>query len=80
MDERARVFTAARAGAIVGALCGWVHLTEDGRHVSDQIAALDRFVDTLRQTRAVSQDAKAALTEGRRLVEDIAASVRRFAS
>jgi hypothetical protein len=70
----------ARAGAIVGAVCGWVYLTEDGRRVRDQIAALDRFVDTLRQTRAASQDAKAALTEGRQLIEDIAASIRRFAS
>jgi hypothetical protein len=80
MDERARILTAACAGAIVGAVWGWVYLTEDGHRVRDQIAALDRFVDTLRKMRAASQDAKAALTEGRRVVADIAASVRGLAS
>ena len=62
MDDRARILTAACAGAIVGAVCGWVYLTDDGRRVRDRIAAIDRLADTLRQTRAAVQDAKAALT------------------
>jgi len=58
MDDRTRILAAACAGAIVGAVCGWVYLTEDGRHVRDRIAAIDHFVGSLKQTRADLEDAK----------------------
>jgi hypothetical protein len=70
VSDSARILASACAGAIVGAVCGWVYFTDNGRRVRDQVAAIDHFVGTLRQTRADLASAKT----------DVAASFRKRAS
>ena len=37
MDERSRVLMAACLGAVAGGIWGWLYLTENGRHMREQI-------------------------------------------
>jgi len=63
MSERAQIIGAACAGAIVGGVCGWAYLTDSGRRFRDQLAAIDKLVDAIKQTRAAGLDAKNTFTE-----------------
>jgi len=72
MKERSRVLTAASAGAAIGGAFGWLYLTDTGRRLRNWLEpALDRFVDDVRQTRALGAKTKAALSEGRGLLTQI---------
>jgi hypothetical protein len=64
MSDRSRIVTAACVGAIVSGVLGWVYLTDSGRRVRDRVVAIDRFVETLRQARALVEEASRTFSDG----------------
>lgn len=73
MDERSRVLVATCLGAVIGGAWGWLYLTENGRHVRDQIdPKLDDFVSELTRARRTIEKARTAADEGRRSLNEVA--------
>jgi len=73
-NDRARIAAAMCVGAMIGGVCGWLYLTENGGEIrarADQ--TLDRVLDDLKQARAAGEKANAVLTAGRQLLSDFMA-------
>ena len=65
MDERSRVLMAALLGAVAGGVFGWLYMTEQGRHVREQIEPkLDDFMNELTRMRGTVEKARTAANEG----------------
>ena len=72
MDERARVMLAACLGAVAGGIWGYLYLTENGRHLRDQIEpTLDDLIGEIGRVRGTVEKAKTAANEGWRSLSDI---------
>ena len=72
MDDRGRVMMAAGLGAIVGGLCGYLFLTEDGRRVRERLEpGMDDMLRELRQLRSAVEKARLAAQEGWTAIEDL---------
>ena len=72
MDERSKVLMTTLLGAVLGGLVGCLYLTGRGRHVRGQIEPLlDAVVDELHEARRTVERARAAVAEGRRVMDEI---------
>ena len=72
MDDRGRVMLAAGLGAIVGGLCGYLFLTEDGRRVRERLEpGMDDMLRELRHLRSAVEKARLAAQEGWTTIEDL---------
>ncbi len=72
MDERSRVLMAACLGAVAGGIWGWLYLTENGRHVREQIEPrLDDLIGEMTRVRGTVEKARTAANEGWRSLSDI---------
>ncbi len=72
MDERSRVLLATFLGAVVGGLWGWLYMTENGRHVREQIdPKLDDFIRELTRARGTVEKARTAANEGWRSLNEV---------
>jgi hypothetical protein len=75
VEERSRVLLATVMGAVAGGVWGWLYLTENGRHVKNQIEPkLDDFIQELTRVRGTVEKARTAASEGWRSLSDIAGS------
>ena len=74
VDERSRVLVAACLGAVAGGIWGWLYLTENGRHVREQIEPrLDDLIGEMTRVRGTVEKARTAANEGWRSLSDITA-------
>ena len=81
MDERSRVLMATVLGAVVGAVGGWLYMTDNGRRVRDQIEPkLDDFVNELTRMRGTVEKARSAANEGWRSLNDMAGGQSRWSA
>ena len=72
MDERSKVLLTTLLGAVLGGLVGCLYLTDRGRQVRGQLEPLlDTVVDELHETRRTVERARAAVAEGRRVMDEI---------
>ena len=72
MDERSNVLLATLCGAVAGGLVGCLYLTDRGRHIRGQIEPLlVTVVDELHEARRTVERARAAVEEGRRVMDEI---------
>ena len=72
MDERSRVLMSACVGAVVGGVCGWLYLTENGRYVRSQIEPrLEDLIGEMTRVRGTVEKARTAADEGWRSLSDI---------
>ncbi|MXY15875.1 MAG: hypothetical protein F4Y57_02425 [Acidobacteria bacterium] len=72
MDERSKVLMTTLLGAVLGGLVGCLYLTDRGRQVRGQLEPLlDTVVDELLEARRTVERARAAVAEGRRVMDDI---------
>lgn len=72
MDERSRVLLATCMGAAVGAVWGWLYLTEQGRRVRDQIEPkLDDFMREVTRVRGTVEKARTAANESWRSLGEL---------
>lgn len=63
---------ASFVGAIVGGVCGWLYLTENGRRIRDQIEPkLDDFVNEIGRMRGTVEKARTAANEGLRSLNEV---------
>ena len=75
MNERSRVLLATCLGAVAGGVWGWLYLTENGRHVRNQIEPkLDDFIRELGNVRGTVEKARMAANEGWRSLNEITGS------
>jgi gas vesicle protein len=67
VNERTAVFFGAFAGAIAGAACAYLFLTERGRALREDLAPrVADFVDEVQRARGTAERARAAFEEARR--------------
>jgi len=72
VDERSRVLAAACLGAVAGGIWGWLYLTENGRHIREQIEPrLDDLIGEMTRVRGTVEKARTAANEGWRSLSDI---------
>jgi len=72
MDQRSQVLVATLMGAVTGGVLGWLYLTDRGRDVRQELEPmLDVVVDELEQARHTIVKARDAVSEGRRVVDDL---------
>ena len=72
MDERSRVLMAACLGADAGGIWGWLYLTENGRHMREQIEPrLDDLIGELTRVRGSVEKARTAANDGWRSLSEI---------
>ena len=72
MDERSKVLMTTLLGAVLGGLVGCLYMTDRGRQVRGQIEPLlDNVVDELHEARRTVERARAAVAEGRRVMDEI---------
>lgn len=72
MDERSKVLMTTLLGAVLGGLVGCLYLTNRGRRVRGQLEPLlDTVVDELQEARRTVERARAAVAEGRRVMDEI---------
>lgn len=72
MDERSKVLMTTLLGAVLGGLVGCLYLTDRGRRVRGQLEPLlDTVVDELQEARRTVERARAAVAEGRRVMDEI---------
>ncbi len=72
MDERSKVLMTTLLGAVLGGLVGCLYLTDRGRQVRGQLEPLlDTVVDELQEARRTVERARAAVAEGRRVMDEI---------
>ena len=77
MDDRARVAAAACLGATVGAVLGYLYLTESGYRLRLQIEPrLDDFVGEIRRLRGTVEKARSAASEGWQSLNEFTAGSR----
>jgi len=73
VNERSRVLLATCLGAVAGGVWGWLYLTENGRHVRNQIEPkLDDFMKELTRVRGTVDKARAAANESWRSLGEVA--------
>ena len=71
MNDNSRAVAATIAGAVIGALAGYVLFTERGRAVRQQFEpALDNFVRELNSFRQTVEKAAGAASEGWKLLNE----------
>ncbi len=81
MDERSRVLMAALLGAVAGGVFGWLYMTEQGRHVREQIEPkLDDFMNELTRMRGTVEKARSAANEGWRSLNEVAGGQTRWSA
>jgi len=81
VDERSRVVMAAFLGAVVGAVWGWLYMTDHGRRVRDQIEPkLDAFMNELTRMRGTVEKARSAANEGWRSLNEVAGGQTRWSA
>ena len=81
MDERSRVLMAALLGAGAGGVFGWLYMTEQGRHVREQIEPkLDDFMNELTRMRGTVEKARTAANEGWRSLNEVAGGQTRWSA
>ena len=81
MDERSRVLMAALLGAVAGGVFGWLYMTEQGRHVREQIEPkLDDFLNELTRMRGTVEKARTAANEGWRSLNEVAGGQTRWSA
>ncbi len=72
MNDQSRVFVATVAGAALGALVGYLYLTENGRRVRDELEPrLDEFAQEIRKLRSTVTKAQAVASEGWRSLNEL---------
>ena len=72
MDDRSRVMMAAGLGAIIGGLCGYLFLTEDGQRVRERLEpGMDDMLREMRHLRSAVEKARLAAQEGWTTIEDL---------
>lgn len=72
MDQRSKVLVATLVGTVAGGVLGWLYLTDRGRDVRQELdPMLDVVVDELEQARHTIVKAREAVSEGRRVVDDL---------
>ena len=72
MDERSQVLMTTLLGAVLGGVAGFLYLTSRGRQVRGQLEPLlDSVVDELHEARRTAMQARAAVAEGRRVMDEI---------
>ena len=72
MDERSKVLMTTLLGTVLGGLVGCLYLTERGRQVRGRIGPLlDTVVDELHDARRTVERVRAAVAEGRRVMDEI---------
>ena len=72
MDERSQVLMTTLLGAVLGGMAGFLYLTTRGRQVRGQLEPLlDTVVDELHEARRTVMQARAAVAEGRRVMDEI---------
>ena len=72
MDDRGRVLLATGLGAIVGGLCGYLFLTEDGSRVRERLEpGMDDMLREMRHLRSAVEKARLAAQEGWTAIEDL---------
>lgn len=72
MREQSKVLVASIAGAAIGALVGYLYLTEGGRRLRDQLEPrMDDFSREIRRLRATVTKAQAVASEGWRSLNDL---------
>jgi hypothetical protein len=63
---------AACVGAVAGGVCGWLYLTESGRHLREQLEPrLDDLIGEMTRVRGTVEKARTAANEGWRSLSDI---------
>jgi gas vesicle protein len=78
VTNRAHVFLASLAGAAVGALVGYLYLTDSGRRLRSQIEPrLDDAVREMARLRQTIGKAQAAAAEGWRSLNELAGNSQR---
>lgn len=76
MTDSTRVGVAAALGAVVGAVWGYLYLTDSGRRFRVQLEPrLDDFLNEMHRMRGTVEKARAAADEGWRSLQDMAATV-----
>ncbi len=72
MSEQARVTLAALTGAGLGALVGYLYLTDRGRHFREDLEPrLDEVIAELRRLRTTCQKTRLAAQEAWRALNDL---------
>jgi hypothetical protein len=72
VDDRGRVCMASFVGAVVGAMYGYLYLTESGRRFRLEIEPrLDNFVGEMQRLRGTVRKAQFAMNEGRQSLYEI---------
>ena len=63
---------AACLGVVAGGIWGWLYLTENGRHIREQIEPrLDDLIGEMTRVRGTVEKARTAANEGWRSLSDI---------
>lgn len=72
MSEQSRVVAASLAGAAIGAVVGYLYMTQSGRSLRDQFEPrLDDFVQEIRKLRTTISKAQAVANEGWRSLNEL---------
>ncbi len=72
MNERSRVLLASLLGAALGAVVGYLYMTESGQRVREQIEpALDAIGSELRRARDAGEKVKEVAREGQQTLNSL---------
>jgi len=72
---------ASLLGAVVGGVCGWLYMTENGRRIRDQIEPkLDDFVNEIGRLRGTVEKARTAASEGLRSLNEVTGAQGRWSA
>ncbi len=76
IDASSKVLVSALLGGILGGLCGFLYLTEDGRKFRDRLEPfLDEFGDEMKGLSLKLEKARQAAEEGRDAFLDVAGQI-----
>jgi len=72
MNEQSKVIVTSIVGAAIGALVGYLYLTEGGRRLRDQLEPrMDEFSREIRRLRATVTKAQSVASEGWRSLNEL---------
>jgi gas vesicle protein len=72
MNDPSRVLVASLAGAVVGAVVGFLYFTDGGRRLRDELEPrLDDVAKEIRRLRSTVTKAQAVANEGRRSLNEL---------
>lgn len=72
VDASSKILVSAVLGGILGGLCGFLYLTEDGRKFRDRLEPfLDEFGDEMKGLSLKVEKARQAVEEGRSVFLDV---------